>query len=188
LKKSLALQPDLSEAAASISLALRYQGKYEEALPFALKAVELNPANDTNWLELGDCYSSLHNRQSEAKSAYLRAAKEAEWHLRTDAADGPSWMLLALYQVKSGNTQNAISFIKKAESLGADDMDSQLCKARTLELLGRRDEALATLATCFRKGATALQVTPYPDLQSLRKDPRYREISQSTAPVTAVSN
>jgi eukaryotic-like serine/threonine-protein kinase len=185
LKKSLVLQPDLSEAAASISLALRYQGKYEEALPFALKAVQLNPANDTNWLELGDCYSSLRNRQGEAKNAYLRAAKEAEWHLRTDAADGPSWMLLALYQVKSGNTQNAIALIKKAESLGANDMDSQLCKVRILELVGKREEALAALAVCFQKGATTVQVAPVPDLQSLRKDPRYREISQSTSTTTA---
>ena len=181
LKKSLALQPDSDEAAANTSLALRYQGKYEEALPFALKAVELNPADDTNWLELGECYSFLRNHQSEAKSAYLRAAKEAEWHLKIDAADGPRWMLLALYQVKSGNPQNATSFIQKAESLGAVDMDSQLYKARILELLGKREEALATLAACFQKGATALQVAPFPDLQSLRKDPRYREILQSKA-------
>ena len=49
------------------SLALRYQGKYEEALPFARKAVELNPALDTNWLELGDCYSSLRNRHERSE-------------------------------------------------------------------------------------------------------------------------
>jgi eukaryotic-like serine/threonine-protein kinase len=185
LKKSLTLQPDFSQAAANTSLALRYQGKYEEALPFALKAVELNPADDTNWLELGDCYSSLHNHRSEAKSAYQRAAKEAQQHLRTDATDGPGWMLLALYQVKAGNPRNAASFIQKAESMGADDMDSQLYKARILELLGKREEALAALAVCFRKGATALQVAPFPELQSLRKDRRYREILQlKTNPTT----
>jgi eukaryotic-like serine/threonine-protein kinase len=187
LKKSLTLQPDFSEAAANTSLALRYQGKYEEALPFALKAVQLNPADDLNWLELGDAYSSLRNRQGEAKGAYLRAAKEAERHLRTDAADGPSWMLLALYQVKAGNHQNAISFIAKAESLGAADMDSQLCKARILELVGRRDEALATVAFCFLKGATDLQVAPFPDLQLLRKDPRYKEILKVKSSTTATN-
>jgi serine/threonine protein kinase/Flp pilus assembly protein TadD len=185
LKKSLTLQPDFDEAAVNTSLALRYQGKYEEALPFALKAVELNPADDANWLELGECYSSLRHHQSEAKGAYLQAAKEAEQHLRTDATDGPSWMLLALYQVKSGNSRNAISFITKAESLGADDMDSQLYKARILELLGRRDQALATLALCFLKGATALQVASFPDLQLLRRDPRYREILQAKPATTA---
>jgi hypothetical protein len=52
-----------------------------------------------------------------------------------------------------------------------EDMDSQIYKARILELLGKREEALTTLAACFRKGATDLQVAPFPDLQSLRKDP-----------------
>src|SRR6202041_671511 len=59
LKRGLALDPDSDFAAANTSLALRYQEKYEQALPFARKAVELNPALDTNWLELADCLSSL---------------------------------------------------------------------------------------------------------------------------------
>ena len=166
-------------AAANTALALRYEGKFEEALPFAQKAVELNAADDTNWLELGDCYSSLHNRESEAKGAYLRAAIEAERLLQTDATNGPRWMLLAFYQVKSGNPQNALSLVQKAESFGANDMDSQLCKARILELLGRRDKALATIAVCFQRGASDLQVLPLPDLQSLRKDPRYLDLVRS---------
>ncbi|HEX5235053.1 MAG TPA: protein kinase [Silvibacterium sp.] len=186
LKKSLALRPD-DLAAANASLALRYQGKAAEALPFAQQAVQLNPTEDTNWLELGECYSSLRNHESKARAAYLRAAQETERHLRIDATDGPSWMLLALYQVKSGGSRNALALIKKAESLGAHDMDSQLYKARIYELLGNRDEALATLAACFRKGATSLQFAPFPDMESLRRDPRYREMIQPTLP-TATTN
>ena len=176
LRRGLALDPTSDDAAANLAQALRSQGKYEAALPFARKAVELNPALDTNWLELGDCYSSLRNHQGDAKSAYLRAAQEAERHLVTDPSDGQSWMLLALYQVKSGRPQNALSLIQKAESLGAHDMDSQLCKARVLELLGRREQALTTLAACFQKGATDLQLLPFPELQSLRKDPNYERM------------
>ncbi|MGC2583053.1 MAG: protein kinase [Acidobacteriaceae bacterium] len=178
LEKSLALKPN-DLAAVNASLALRYQGKLAEALPFAQQAVRLNPADDTNWLELGECYSSLRNRESEAKAAYLRAAQEAQKHLSTDATDGPSWMLLALYQVKSGNPRNALALMKKAESLGAADMDSQLFKARILELLGNRDAALATLSICFRKGATSLQFAPFPDMDSLRRDPRYLAMVRS---------
>ena len=44
--------------------------------------------------------------------------------------------------------------IQKAESFGAADMDSQLYKARILELLGRRDKALTTLQVCFQHGAS----------------------------------
>ena len=184
LQRCLAMDPFSDYAAGYTSLAMRYQGKYEAALPFARRAVELNPALDTNWLELADCYSSLRNHQSEAKDAYLRAAKEAERHLSTDATDGPSWMLLALYKVKSGSPQIAPSLIEKAESLGARDMDSQIYKARILELLGKRDEALITLAACFRKGVTELQIVPFPDMQSLRKDPRYRQLVASKLSTT----
>jgi hypothetical protein len=94
-------------------------------------------------------------------------------------------MLLALYQVKSGNRQNALSLIQKAESLGADDMDSQISKARILETLGQRDAALATLATCFRMGATVFQVMLFPDMQALREDPRYRQLARSKSAATA---
>ena len=183
-KRSLVLNPKFDAAAANTSLALRYQGKYEEALPFALKATELNPTDDQNWLELGDCYSSLRNRQREAKGAYLRAAKEAERNLRTDVSNGPTWMLLALYEVKSGNPQIVPSLIERAESLGAGDIDSQIYKARILELVGKRGEALATLAACFGRGATVLQVAPFPDLQSLRRDPRYLVMAHSKSEPT----
>ena len=181
-KKSFLLRPN-ALAAANASLALRYQDKYREALPFAIKATELDPSDDINWLELGECYQSLGNHANEARAAYARAATEAERQLNVNAADGPRWMLLALYQIKSGHSQSALSLIKKAEEHGADDVDSQLSKARILELLGKRDEALSTLAVCFRRGATALQVAPFPDLQSLRKDPRYRQILPVNAKV-----
>jgi eukaryotic-like serine/threonine-protein kinase len=178
LKRSRNLDPDSDEAAATTSLLLRYQGKYEQALSFARRAVELNPADDTNWLELGECYSSLHNHQNEARNAYLRAAMEAEQHLSTQQGNGPVWMLLALYKVKSGDPQEAPALMERADSLGAYDIDSQLHKARILDLLGKRDEAVSTLAACFQKGATDLQVAPVPDMQSLRRDPRYRQIRQ----------
>jgi eukaryotic-like serine/threonine-protein kinase len=187
LQQGLALDPNSDLVAANTSLAFRYQGKYEKALPFARKAVELNPVLDSNWLELADCQSSLPNHQNEAKTAYARAAKEAERHLFTDPADAQTWMLLALYKVKSGSPEDAPLLIERAESLGAHDMDSQVYKARILELLGKREEALTTLAACFRKGAGDLQLLEFPDLRALRKDPRYRQLTQSQAPTTVAT-
>ncbi len=179
LKKSLALDPTSDLTSATTSTALRYQGKYQEALPFALKAVKLNPSQDTNWLELGDCYSSVQNRTVEAKNAYQQAVLQAQRHLQINASDGPGWMLLALYEVKSGNLKQAPALIAKSESMGASDIDSQIYKARILELLGRRDEALTTLSACFQRGVSDFQVEPQLDLRSLRKDPRYRELMQT---------
>ena len=188
LKKSAALDPTWDVAVSNISSALRYQGKYEEALPYARRATVLNSADDFNWLELGDCYSSLPHRQKDARNAYLRAAQEAERHLQTDGADGPAWMRLALYRIKTGNSREADALVKKAASLGANDVDSQICKARILELLGRRDQALATLSACFQRGVTTFDIALLPDLEFLRGDVRYQEMARLRTQAAPVSH
>ena len=43
--------------------------------------------------------------------------------------------------------------------------------------LGNVRKRWRALRVCFQKGATALQIAPFPDLQSLREDPRYLEIT-----------
>ena len=181
LKKSLSLKPN-ALAASNISAAIRAQGKATDALPFAQRAVDLDPADHWNWLELADCYSSIPGHQNPAKEAYQKAAAAVENLVHTDPSDGAAWMQLALYRVKSGRPQEALSLIKKAETFGASDMDSQLTKARVLELLGHRDDALAVLKSCFLRGATDFQVSSAPDMRSLQRDPRYNKLLE---PVTA---
>jgi tetratricopeptide (TPR) repeat protein len=174
-KRSFDLKPN-ALAAVNLSTTLRAQGKVSDALPFALKATELDPGDDQNWMELADCYSSLAGHQKEAREAYERAAREVERHLLTNPTDGPSWMQLTLYHVKLGTQGDALAGIKKAETYGANEMDAQLCKVRILEVLGRRDEALGVLKSCFERGATDAQVSSVSDLRSLQRDPRYQSI------------
>lgn len=174
-QKSFALKPN-ALAAVNISTTLRAQGKVNEGLPFALKAVDLDPGDDWNWMELADCYSSLPGRQKSARDAYQRAATETERHLVTDPTDGPAWMQLALYRAKLGAREDTLPVIKKAESLGANDMESQLCKVRILEVLRHRDDALAAIKSCFERGATDAQVSSISDLRSLQRDPRYQNL------------
>jgi eukaryotic-like serine/threonine-protein kinase len=173
-------------AAITMAAALRSEGKYADAIRFAEKAVELNPAQSAGWLELGDCYSLVRGHRGEAERAYAKGAESQEEGLRTDPTNGPGWMLLALCRTKSGAPETALALIKKAEQSPADDIDSQLFKARTLELLGRRDEALATVAACLKRGATQFQIQSMPDMGPLRADLRYHEISKSSVSTTEV--
>ncbi len=87
-------------------------------------------------------------------------------------------MRLALYKAKLGETQAATALLKRADSLKSADIDSQLTKGRTLELLGRRGEALEILKTCLASGATTFQISSEADLQKLIQDPRYKKILQ----------
>ena len=175
LKKSLAKKPT-ALASATMAAALRSLGKPAEALQFAQKSVDLDPGDSENWIELGDCYSILRGHSADAKKAYVQGIKAQEEELKTNATDGPGWMVLALCRAKSGFPEESLSMIDKADSLFAGDLDSQLCKARVLEILGRREDALNTLATCFKRGATDFQIQLMPDMGLLRTDPRYRQI------------
>ena len=181
--KSFALHPnDLAEI--TMAAALRSERKYSDAIRSAEKAVELNPAQSAAWLELGDCYSLVRNRRKDALKAYAQGAKTQEEELRTDPTNGPGWMLLALCRVKAGAPETALSLMERAEHAPAGDVTSQLLKARTLELVGKRDDALNTVAACLKRGATRFEIQSIPDMGPLRDDPRFREILNSSVPAT----
>lgn len=177
--KSLALhQNDL--ASITMASALRSEGKYSDAVQFAQKAVDLNPSQSVGWLELGDCLSLIRGRHSDAQKAYSHAADSLEEELQTDPTDGPGLMMLALCKVKLGTPEKALSLIDQAEQSPADDVDSQLIKARTLELLGDHDGALATIASCLKRGVTLFEIQTMPDMESLRNDRRYNQLAKSS--------
>ena len=164
--------------------ALRCEGKFADAIPFSKKATELNPAEATYWLELGDCYSPMRGRRNDALKAYAQAVTAQEEELKDDPKNGPGWMVLALARVKAGSPQTAPGLIERADRVLAGDIDSQLRKARTLELLGKRDEALATVEACLKRGATDFQIQTMPDMGGLRSDPRYVKMVKSMPPAT----
>lgn len=174
--KTMALRP-YPPAASGLAQLFRATGRLTEALRSARRAVELDPSEDQYWLELGDCYSEMGGHRSEARQAYLRALKAAEDKLKS-SSDGSTLMLLALYRLKAGVAGSPGESMAKAESMGATDPDSRLCKLRILELTGQRAAALDILTACLRAGVTVFQVDFIPDLKSLRGDPRYLEISK----------
>jgi hypothetical protein len=85
-------------------------------------------------------------------------------------------MVLALCGAKLGEPEKALTLVAKAESLHADDMDSQLYKVRALELAGRRDAAMAAIVRCLSRGASPFQFDSMPDLERLRATPEYKSM------------
>jgi serine/threonine protein kinase/Tfp pilus assembly protein PilF len=180
LNASYKRNPD-DTAAISLAEAFRLQQRYPEAIDYAERAVKINPNEPSQWLELGDVYSAAGRFRTEAGAAYKRAAATQEEKLRTSPKDGPNWMLMALSSAKVGLPERALTLIMKAESFHADDMDSQLYKVRTLELAGRREDALATMARCLKRGPTWFQFESMPDLENLRESPEFKSMEVSNA-------
>jgi len=174
-QKSLKLKPS-DVAYSNLAEAMRANSKFAEALPLSQKAVKLEPSDDQNWMDLADCYESLHGREREAQQAYQRAAAEVERRLQTDPADGPAWIRLALYRVKGGSPGDVPSLLRRAGNIGDTDVDSELIRARVFELSGKHKDALITLADCFKRGTTPFEVAYIKDFAALRKDPEYTRV------------
>ena len=168
-KKSLAIAPN-DAGAAAMSAALRYQGRFDQALPFSLQAISLNPNYPDYWLDLGDTYSGLIGRHPDPKEAFSAAVKLLEKTVQTDPTDGPKWMLLAFAQAKTGEFEKSLKSVRTADDNFAGDLDSQLLKVRTLELLGKHDEAFASATNCLARGITPFQFKSMPDIDDLRNE------------------
>lgn len=179
-EKSLELKPS-GVAYANLAEALRAQGKYAEALPLNQKAVALEPSDDENWRDLADCYALLPGHEKQAEEAFSRAAAEVRMRLETDPTDGSAWIRLALYRAKAGSRKDAVLCLTKAGQFRVTDLDSEIGKARVLEIIGKREEALAVLADCFSKGASEYEVACIRDFDGLTKDARYGRIRRHGA-------
>jgi len=179
LRQSMKLKPDPT-AYATMAQVLRSQGKPTLALQFAKDATKLDKHDSTTWLELGDCYSTLRDHRSEARRAYAAGAQTQQENLQMNPRQGPGWILLALLEAKAGSATEARLHIRKGDSLPTADIDTQLYKARTFEQLGMRKVALDTLEACFKRGATRFQIDLMPEMGSLKKDPLYQKMVNST--------
>jgi tetratricopeptide (TPR) repeat protein len=179
LQQSMKLKQDPT-ASATMAQVLRIQGKPALALPFAKDATKRDPNDSTTWLEVGDCYSTLRDHRSDARRAYAEGAQRQQENMRMNRLNGPGWILLALLEAKAGSASEARLHIRKGDALPSADIDTQLYKARTLEQLGMRKDALDTLQACFGRGATRFQIDLMPEMGSLKKDPLYQKMVNST--------
>ena len=173
LEKSLALKKN-GDAYANLAQSLLLVPDYTTAVKYSKRATELDSRNDQYWLALADSYSGMHGLEMQAMDSYRKAATEAQRSLNNGGSDAGAWLRLALYKKKLGLTGEALELMRKAdEELRVNDPDSKLVKARILELLHRRGDALQTIEDCLRNGGTRYDVELTPDLASLRQDPRY---------------
>ena len=177
-KKSFALKEN-ADAAVGLAAAYRSRGQLPEAIDFGKKAVALDPNWPPYWLDLGDSYTAAR-QSTAAREAYHHCALAEEAELQTEPKSGSGWMLLALCRAKTGEALGTVdSLVSKAEMYKAVDIVSQIWKARTLELLGRRADALTAVAHCFAIGATEFQIQSESDLEQLRRDPQYVRLRHS---------
>ncbi len=171
LTRSISLLPS-AEAYSNQGTALFWLGKYKEAAAAYQKGVDFNPGRHGLWRNLGDAYEMLH-RRAQAMAAWQKAADLAGEELKVNPNNVDALVDLATYRAKLGEKSSALELLGRAASLGKPDADRVFREAVAYELAGERGTALRLVGEAARLGYSHFDIMHAPELQELRKDPRF---------------
>jgi serine/threonine-protein kinase len=174
-RKSLELGPS-AEAYANLGTALVFQGQAAEAARMMEKAVEINPRSHVLWRNLGDAYRSAPELRSRAPQAYRQAVALAGQQLQVSPQDASTLMSLSLYWAKLEDASQARKYLEAAGRSPSGDLNLAFKRALVLELIGARERALAELRELAGRGFALDQIRKAPELEELRKDPRFSSV------------
>jgi serine/threonine protein kinase/tetratricopeptide (TPR) repeat protein len=176
LQKSIQIEPT-AEAYTNLGTLYFFLGEYANSVPLMEKATVLAPKEFRFWGNLGDAYRWTSGQELKAPAAYRQAIRLAEEQLSINPKDPGTRASLALYQVKLGHKEIAQMEIKEAISLAPDDVNVMFKSALVYELCGQRDEALEALKSAVKAGYSVEEIQTEPELNHLRQDARYRELT-----------
>jgi serine/threonine protein kinase/Tfp pilus assembly protein PilF len=148
------------------------KGKYREALDDYTQGAKLNDRVHTTWRDIGDCYSML-GQPAQVKKSYAKAAQLLAAEVEREPKAGSLWATLAFYHAKTGDVSAAKVDLRKAESNGGTDVDSEFLLVQALTVMGQREEAMQRLLKCLDRGLSPVEVDFAVDLAGLKKDPKY---------------
>jgi eukaryotic-like serine/threonine-protein kinase len=171
-EKSLAIRPS-GRAWSNLGTIHFFQGRYPEAARAFEKAVELESGDQKLWGNLGDALLRAPDRAGHAADAYRRAIQLTERDLDVNPSDGDARASLALYRARLSETREALVQMEQARRQAGADVNVLFKSGLVYELAGKRDLALRSLAAAVRSGYSLGEINRHPDLERLRRDPRF---------------
>ena len=172
LRVSLGLR-EIPAALNSLGLALMYQGRDREAVPYFTRAVSLDPQRYLSWMDLGIAYRRL-GLAADAELANRRGLERAELEMAKNPRNGYVRSILAFLCARLGDRPRAESEIAQALQLSPNLADTRWMAALTYETLGNRE---ATLSVLSPSPAQLIEdLSRWPDVADLHKDSRFKQL------------
>lgn len=173
-QKAIQLSPDWT-AYTNLGTAYFLLKQYGPAADNFAKAVQYDPNNEINMGNLADAYR-LSGQQDKARASYQHAISLAYKQLQTNPQDADVMDHIAQYYAKTGNAQQADSFIRRARAIQPNNVSHIYDQAQINAILGRTDEALKLLKEALEKHYPADFAAADPDMAGTRKSPEFDKL------------
>jgi tetratricopeptide (TPR) repeat protein len=179
-EKSMSLRQTYQAASNLGTIYFYNKSDFPRAAAAYRKALSLNGGDYRVWGNLGAVLKILME-PNEARKAYQRAHDLAEDGVKLNPRDAGAAIRLASYTAELGNKEDARLLMDKALALSPDD-SGVLFRVALLseENFGDRDAALKWLSKAVDQGYPLNEIMQSPNLQSLRLDPRFKEIEKKS--------
>ena len=174
-ERSLALEPTRS-AYSNSGTVYYFLGRYADAARMFSRATEIAREDHRVWGNLADALWQTDAGRVQAHSDYRRAMALAQRSLEVNSKDAVTWIQLAYYSARVGDTDRVQRYASRALALGSDDVFVHYYAA--LIALERRDTAAAldSLSHAVGLGYPAQLVRAAPDFASLRSNVRFQQL------------
>ncbi|HLK62207.1 MAG TPA: protein kinase [Bryobacteraceae bacterium] len=169
LEKAVQFAPTF-RALSSLGSVLLWEGKYAEAATNISRAVQLNPLDDRAWGNLGSAYQRSPDAKDKARGAFLRAIEVAETARKNTPGDPRLIANLGAYYAQLPNAERSLPLLRQAITLAPDNPDVLFTVGVAYETLGRRKEALKSIAKSLDAGFSPETAKRTPGLVALRAD------------------
>jgi serine/threonine-protein kinase len=176
-ERSIQIDTNNYAAYSNLGTAYYYDGLFDRAARAYEKALQINPKDYRVWGHLAAAYHAMGSNRL-AQESYEKAASMAEEERRINPRDPTPLYHLAGYYADLGKETEARSLLHQAVLLAPNDVNTLGRVGLVNEQLGQREQALKWLALALKKGYSTTDIDYDPEMRSLRKDPRYQQLSK----------
>jgi eukaryotic-like serine/threonine-protein kinase len=177
LEHSISIRPTPT-AYSNLGMAYFLLQRFDEAAASFGQSLKLNDKNYYLWWNLGDAYSWIPGKTTEAAEAYTKCISLANDELKIDPRDTTALGVQAICFAMTNDRKAALADLKSATSLSPKDAELCFDASLVYNHFGETEQTLLWLEKAVAAGYSRNLARDSPFFVGLRAHPRFQKLFQ----------